>query len=504
VSRLCGACEPRATSWVCVPPGSADSLPNTPDVGNLADVHVMCRIKRLTLVLVIAMLGPFTASAAGRVTLRHVGTFQEPVYVTAPPRDVDRVFVVERRGRIRVVVDGRIQRRPFLDITRRVSQPADIGDERGLLSMAFAPDYATSGRFYVYYTHPRRGRDDLNSVVLDEYRTSGEGATTADPQTRRQVLAIATGRQHFGGQLAFGPDGRLWLAPGDGRGPGDPGRQGQNRHTLRGKILRIDPRPGARLAPRGNPYHPPAGSRLVWASGLRNPFRFSFDRVGGDLVIGDVGQNFVEEIDVVTRAGGLGRGANFGWSRLEGRFAFNEARSTKLRVASRRRAPGGYVPPAIEHLHRRGWCAVTGGYVVRDPQLPQLYGRYVYGDFCRGVITAARITRSGRAVRVRSTGLRVNLLSSFGEDGCGRLYAVSLGGPVWRLADSGRCAGPAPLPFRVPASPRRIAAAEGPALTGAWALMWWMPVCGPPGRALVALLSCAGGRPTVAATRGAF
>lgn len=422
------------------------------------------RLSGFAALLAVALLTAQIGTADAAVRLQKVGTFREPVYVTAPPDDISRVFVVERRGTVRVLIDGVLSRHAFLDITRRVSQAPDASDERGLLSIAFAPDFARSGRFYVFYTRKRAGRD-ANSVVVDEYRAANPGALRVDPRTRREILAIQTGGQHFGGQLAFGPDGRLWLGTGDGKGPGDPGRHGQDRRDLLGKLLRVDPRPRTRLAALGNPYRRPAGAALVWAYGLRNPFRFSFDRATGDLAIGDVGQNFVEEIDYVTKAGGLGRGANYGWARLEGRFFFRRNNPTRLAVAKRRQLPGGYVAPVIEHLHRRGWCAITGGYVVRDPELPALEGRYVYGDFCRGVINQAKLLPDGRAVAVRSTGLEVTQLSSFGEDGCGRVYAVSLKGPVYRLAESGRCAGPAPVPFPVPAAPKpttREHAAPGP------------------------------------------
>jgi glucose/arabinose dehydrogenase len=416
-----------------------------------------------SLLLLAALLAALpSAATAARVTLKPVGRFDQPVHVTAPPGDISRVFVVERRGTIRVVRDGRRQERPFLDIRRRVAQPDGITDERGLLSMAFSPDFATTGRFYVYYTRTRDGRADANTVVVDEYRARGSDARVVEPRTRREIIAIQTGRQHFGGQLAFGPDGRLWLGPGDGRGPGDPDRQAHDRRTLRGKLLRIDPRPGRSLAPRGNPYRRPAGAALVWAYGLRNPYRFSFDRLTGDLVIGDVGQNFAEEIDFVTRADRLGRGGNFGWSRLEGRFLYRRATPSALRPATRRQLPDGYIAPAIEHLHRAGWCAITGGHVVRDPELPELYGRYVYGDFCRGVVMSARLVRTARALDVRTTRLRVDLLSSFGEDGCGRVYVASLRGPVFRLASSGRCAGPAPSPF--PVAPAARPGPEPPGL----------------------------------------
>jgi glucose/arabinose dehydrogenase len=378
------------------------------------------------------------SQGAAALRLIPVGTFDEPVYVTAPPGDTSRVFIVERAGTIRVMIDGTTSARPFLNLRRRVSRPRGPGDERGLTSMAFAPDYATSGRFYVYYTVARRGKAGSSNVLVEEYRANPPGGVVADPRTRRRILALQGGVQHFGGQIAFGPDGMLWIGPGDGFGPGDPKRNGQNRGQLRGKILRVDPRPRRRLAAPGNPFSARGGSRLVWAYGLRNPYRFSFDRLTGDLIIGDVGQNVVEEINFVKRGSGWGRGANFGWSVLEGRYRFHQKAPMRLRPARRRELPRRYTAPVIEHLHSRGWCAIIGGYVVRDPALPSLAGHYVYGDFCRGRINVARL-RAGRRAAPRPTRFRVQLLSSFGEDGCGRVYVTSLTGPVYRLGDSGAC-----------------------------------------------------------------
>ena len=385
-----------------------------------------------------------------RVRLVRVGVFDEPVFVTAPPGDTHNVFIVERAGTVQVIVNGRTAARPFMDLRSLVSQPTRPSDERGLMSLAFAPDYATSGRLYVSHTVRRSRPAGTSDLVIDEYRAWPRGVLRVNPATRRRVLRLHGDRVHFGGQLAFGPDGMLWFGPGDGRGPGDPLRSGQDRSQLHGKILRLDPRPGRRLAPAGNPFLRGGGAKLVWAYGLRNPYRFSFDRLTGDLAIGDVGQSLVEEIDFVARNTRLWKGANFGWSVMEGRYRFQRATPLDLRPARRRQLPRRYVAPVIEHLHSRGWCAIIGGYVVRDRALPELYGRYVYGDFCRGRINAARL-RPGRRARPRDIGLRVPLLSSFGEDGCGRVYAASLNGPVYRLTGSGRCAGQAATPFAIPA-----------------------------------------------------
>jgi glucose/arabinose dehydrogenase len=347
-----------------------------------------------------------------------VGQFQAPLYVTAPPGDRRRIFVVEQGGTIRVVRDGHTLSRPFLDIRGRVQ----VGGEQGLLGMAFAPDYATSGRFYVHYS--QRGTGDTRVV---EFRAAGpDRAQTA---SARLVLAQPQPQpNHNGGQLAFGPDGLLYIGLGDGGGEFDrhgARGNGQSLGTILGKILRIDPRPSAGRPygiPSSNPFAGRAGARgEIYSYGLRNPWRFSFDRATGALAIGDVGQDTIEEVDFVSRGGG--RGANFGWRPLEG--------TNRL---YREPAPG-HVPPVIQKTHAAGWCSITGGYVVRDPRLPALRGRYVYGDFCKGEIRSARLTPHASRGDQAVAGLRrVQSLSSFGEDALGRVYVTSLSGPVYRLA----------------------------------------------------------------------
>ena len=356
---------------------------------------------------------PRPRPAARGVRLRRIGTFDAPTYVTAPPGDRRRVFVVEQPGTIRVVRAGRRLRRPFLDIRGDVSS----GGERGLLSMAFAPDYARTRRFYVYFT------DTAGHTRVQEFRRSRRSPDRADRSSRRQVLFQAQPfANHNGGQLQFGPDGLLYIGLGDGGSGGDPFGNGQSLGTLLGKILRIDPeRSGGRpyTVPRTNPFVSRAGARgEIYAYGLRNPWRFSFDRRTGDLSIADVGQNEVEEVDFVRE--GRGRGANFGWNVFEGRRRF--AAGT---------APG-HVPPVLQTFHSAGNCSITGGYIVRDRSLGSLFGRYLYGDFCRTGIRSARL-RPGRARGDRATSLSVRSLSSFGEDARGRIYAASLDGPVYRI-----------------------------------------------------------------------
>jgi glucose/arabinose dehydrogenase len=373
----------------------------------------------LLAVVVLAMLP--AAARAATVTLAKVGDFSSPVYVTAPPGDLSRVFVVEQGGTIKVVKNGAIS--TFADLTDRVL----AGGERGLLSMAFAPDYATSGLFYVYYT----AKSPEGQVTIEEHRVAAGNPDRADPSYSRVLVAIPHDQQsnHNGGQLQFGPDGQLYAGTGDGGSGGDPSNNAQTttpgspsvdmtnhvNHDYRlGKLLRVD---------RVN------GGATVFAYGLRNPWRFSFDRVTGDLVIGDVGQNSYEEIDFAP-APGIGAGANYGWHVYEGLHTYpggNPVTSTP-----------GFVFPVVEYPHTGGACSITGGYVVRDPALPELAGTYLYGDNCTGVISGVTLPNG----TPHTLGFNVPAVSSFGQDGCGRVYAASLNGPVYRFATSGACAAP--------------------------------------------------------------
>lgn len=354
---------------------------------------------------------PGTTAARKGVRLVPIGHFDSPLYVTAPPQDRRRLFVVEQTGRIRVLVDGKRRARPFIDLSRDITS----GGEQGLLSMAFAPDYARSGRFYVDFT------DRSGNTRVQEFRRSKSNPDRADRSSRRAILFI---RQpypnHNGGLLLFGPDGYLYVGHGDGGSEGDPHNYAQNLDSLLGKILRIDPRPGARRSPPSNPFVGKPGRDEIYAYGLRNPWRFSFDRNTGALYIGDVGQGTREEIDYEPRGAASGR--DFGWSCFEGRHRYSLSR----------RCPNP-IPPVLDYGRGGGECAVTGGVVVRDGRLPRLLGRYVYGDYCTGKLRSFRIV-DGKATDDRALGLTVSSLSSFGEDSRGRVYATSLNGPVYRLS----------------------------------------------------------------------
>jgi hypothetical protein len=376
-------------------------------------------VRRAPLLAVVVLALLPAAARAASVTLAKVGDFSSPVYVTAPRGDLNRVFVVEQGGTIKVVKNGTIS--TFADLTDRVL----AGGERGLLSMAFAPDYATSGLFYVYYT----AKSPEGQVTIEEHRVDPGNPDRADPSYARPLVMIPHDQQdnHNGGQLQFAPDGSLLAGTGDGGSGGDPTNNAQttaigapsviggvNRDYRLGKLLKVD---------RVN------GGATVFAWGLRNPWRFSFDRVTGDLVIGDVGQDSYEEVDFAP-APGIGANANYGWNKYEGLHTYPGG----MPVSS---APG-FVFPVLEYPHAGGTCSITGGYVVRDPALPELAGTYLYGDNCTGVISG--VTLPGGPPR--TLGFNVPSVSSFGEDGCGRVYVASLSGPVYRFASSGACAAP--------------------------------------------------------------
>ncbi|HEX4778048.1 MAG TPA: PQQ-dependent sugar dehydrogenase [Acidimicrobiia bacterium] len=315
-------------------------------------------------------------------------------------------YVTEQVGRVRAIRDGLVDPAPVLDITRRVAS----GGERGLLGVTFSRD---GSRLYVDFTNSQ------GDTRVEEYTMRG---SVADPASRRELLAIDQPQpNHNGGEVTVGPDGMLWIATGDGgaggdRGPGHaPGGNAQSLDTLLGKLLRIDPTPSAGRAysiPRDNPFVSGGGRPEIWAYGLRNPWRFSFDRATGDLWIGDVGQGEWEEIDRLPA--GSGAGTNFGWNRLEGTHEYAG------------RAPAGAVPPVFEYSHGTdgGSCAVTGGFVYRGTRIPGLVGAYLFVDNCAGHVRALRV-HDGRVTVQRDLGLRLGSVSSFGQDARGELYLLS-------------------------------------------------------------------------------
>jgi hypothetical protein len=394
-------------------------------------------MRRLLGPCVLLLALPGAASAA---TLEKVGTFNDPVYVTSEPQDPDRLLVVEQGGTIMLSDHGVSS--TFLDISPLVS----TGGERGLLSVALAPDYATSHHLYVDYT----GSD--GDLKVDEFTASGNAV---DASTRRPLLSIEHSSQanHNGGQLQFGPDGDLYISTGDGGSAGDPPQNGQTTRALLGKILRIDPNPSGSAAytiPSGNPFADGvAGAPEVWSYGLRNPWRFSFDRLTGALLIGDVGQGAREEVDYALQPT-AGAGVNFGWNCREGFIAYSSPGSLCTGVSA-----AAFTDPILDYPHNGGNCAITGGYVVRDASLGDVYGRYLYTDECVGDIRS--LIPGFPATGDRDEGLHVGNPSSFGQDSCGRIYVTSLAsGEVSRFvgATPADCsASPTPPPAEPPASP---------------------------------------------------
>ncbi len=352
----------------------------------------------------------------GEPRLEKIGSFDRPIYVTSPPGD-KRVFVVEQEGRVVEVVDGKAKQLPFIDITNRVG----CCGERGLFSVAFAPDYADGGLLYLSYTNK-----DGDSRI-DEYRVDPADPDRVDPASRREILAVEQPfSNHNGGLVAFDPSGRLMIGLGDGGGAGDPGDRAQDLDTLLGKLLRIDPagRSGNRAygIPADNPFAGGSGARPeIWAYGLRNPWRWSFDPETGDLLVGDVGQNSVEEINFVAPADQPG--ANYGWPKYEGDDEYKgNARIDESRL----------IPPIFTYPNSSGNCSVTGGGVYRG-SVAELEGYYLFADFCGGVVQGFKV-QGGRASEYRSFDrLNASNLSSFGVDSAGEMYITSLGGDVYRI-----------------------------------------------------------------------
>ena len=402
----------------------------------------MIRAGILATALAALLLGTGTAQA---LTLQQVGpSFDQPIYVTSDPDDAGRLFVVERGGTIRLLENGSTSL--FADLTSEVACPVNSCEgegERGLLSIALDPDFAANGRLYADYASASDG-----TIHIDELVTAPDGKTAS---VVGPVATIPHGeaKTHNGGQLQFGPDGMLYVSTGDGGGANDQFHHAQGQKDPLGKILRVEP---------GSvpPYS-------VWSLGLRNPYRFSFDALSGDMVIADVGQGLREEIDFAPSPfPGLtgGQDANYGWNCREGFLA-----GPGDDLPPGQCATASFVDPVFDYDHSPdpdlagpGRCAVTGGYVVRDPGLGALYGHYVYADFCAGAIRSLLLPGSpkGRALDDCSLGLRVNNPVSFGEDAARRLYVVEKGGRVLRFAGlpPAKCPTVPPLPSPSPNSPQ--------------------------------------------------
>ncbi|MFN0300694.1 MAG: PQQ-dependent sugar dehydrogenase [Burkholderiales bacterium] len=362
-----------------------------------------------TVTISYALAGAF--SVRYQDVIRASGGVSEPIFLTAPPGDA-RLFIAERAGRIRIVQNGTLLAAPFLDLGARVSTTG----EGGLLSFAFHPQFAVNRWFFVHFT------DAAGDIVVERY-----AASIVDPNIAQTaptpIVAIPhpTFSNHYGGRIAFGPDGLLYLSTGDGGGAGDPNRNAQNLGSLLGKILRLDVTVPPYGIPASNPFVGQAGRRAeIWAYGLRNPWRFAFDPPGTSLFIADVGQGQREEINAVpTSASGL----NFGWPATEGTICV---------PASTACDGTGLQAPILDYDHARG-CSITGGYVYRGAAMPELAGRYFYSDFCGGWLRSLRQLSGVATEQVDWNLPAFGAVVSFGEDAVGELYVLASNGRVARI-----------------------------------------------------------------------
>jgi glucose/arabinose dehydrogenase len=341
-----------------------------------------------------------------------------PVFLTAAPGDASRLFVIEKVGRIRIIKNGTLLPRAFLDMTGQVA----LDQEQGLLGMAFQPDYATSGRFFVFYTDPSFALHVARFHVSTVNPDSAVGTPDVDVIT----IPHPGETNHNGGMIAFGPDGMLYVAVGDGGGADDPNGNGQDRTDLLGSLLRLDVSgSGGYTVPVDNPFGAPDRPE-IWSYGLRNPWRFSFDRANGDLYIGDVGQGDVEEVDVATTAGGRGRGLNFGWNTMEGDRCFNPSSGC---------VTTGLTMPEVTYDHGEG-CSITGGYVYRGSAIPWLVGTYFYADYCVGFVRSFRYVSGSPTEASSWPSLSVVNPTSFGQDADGELYLCARGGTIYKIVET--------------------------------------------------------------------
>ncbi|MDN2710925.1 PQQ-dependent sugar dehydrogenase [Janthinobacterium sp. SUN118] len=359
-------------------------------------------------------------AAAAPLALRLqevVSGLSAPIFLTAPPGD-SRLFILERAGRVRVVQNGSLLATPFLDISTLTT----TSGERGLLSLAFHPQYASNGYFFLYYSNL------AGDIVIERRQVSAGNANVADPLSALTILTIAhpTFGNHYGGLLSFGPDGYLYAGTGDGGSAGDPPGNAQNTNVLLGKLLRLDVSASSvaqpYAIPAGNPFAGTAGGRgEIWAYGLRNPWRYAFDVPAQLLYIADVGQSRREEVNVhaVGQAGN-----NYGWNIMEGTQCYNSSSCNQA----------GLVLPAVEYdTGSAGSCSITGGYVYRGAALPELAGQYLYSDYCSGWLKSFSYS-NGAASAVKDWGIaNVGNIMSFGQDAQNELYMLSATGTVYRI-----------------------------------------------------------------------
>lgn len=353
---------------------------------------------------------PGTTSLALRLVKSGLS---EPTFMTGAPGDTSRLFVLEKGGDIRIIKSGNLLSTPFLSVA------VSTGGELGLLSMAFDPNYQANGRFYISYIDPNGDSKLVRYLV-----SSNPDVANSSPQKVLLTVAQPNEDNHKGGMIVFGPDGYLWMSLGDGGGQEDPRGYGQTRGDFFGSILRLDVSgAGDYGIPSDNPFSPPALLEL-WDYGLRNPWRFCFDKTTGDLYVTDVGQYSYEEINVGTTASGRGKGANYGWSVTEGNSCFNPNSGCDKT---------GLTAPVLVYDHSEG-CAVIGGYVYRGSAIPSLQGTYFYGDHCDGWIKSFKLS-GGFATQLKDwPSLDTNgSITSFGQDTRGELYVMTLGGNLYKI-----------------------------------------------------------------------
>jgi len=365
-----------------------------------------------------AVIGTAACSAnAADAKATLIGNFDSPLYATAAPGESTLLFVVEQTGKIRVIDNDVIESRPFLDVSSMIS----CCGERGVLSIAFPPDYQTTRLFYVAFTNP------TGDVEVSEFRRSASNHKVANPATRRTVLAVRHrgADNHNGGQLQFGPDTFLYMSVGDGGELSPRGWPAPDLHQLLGKILRINPKQNGDRPysiPPGNPYIGTTNRKEIYAYGFRNPWRFAFE--GNNIIIADVGQGSWEEVNYLRLTNA--KGANFGWPDWEGKHRFDSPDVP----------PGPNAPtfPMLNYSHNNGRCAVIGGYVSHDPAIPALEGRYLYGDLCEGIIRSmVPHVATQTATDIRPVGITAVNLSSFGRGPDGRLYITQTSGELSRI-----------------------------------------------------------------------
>lgn len=371
----------------------------------------------LPLLVIVFFLTSCTQAQDSRF-IEIIDGFQAPVGMTNAGDGTGRLFVIEKTGKIRIISQGQILAEPFLDLSSVITP--DAATEQGLLGLAFDPNYEINGRFFVNYTNRTKKDNGAADTVIARYQVSGD-PNKADPTSGKIILTIEQPFwNHNGGHIAFGPEGYLYIGTGDGGDGHDPGERAENLTTLLGKMLRIDVSGDDYTVPADNPFSPTSGAMTeIWAYGLRNPWKFSFDRQTGDLYIGDVGQNYYEEINIQP-ASSKG-GENYGWDMLEGWHCHEPPQNCDV---------GDSVLPIIEYDHNEG-VSVTGGYVYRGSQIPELQGKYLFADFGGGTVWVAQSNGGQWSKEVfEETNWSI---ASFAEDEIGELYVVNFAGSVYQL-----------------------------------------------------------------------